>query len=196
MPVMPAAHAGAWPARWAASSSNPTVCRATNSRSYKRSATMTFIIPSASAASVPGRSTSTTSECAAASVSRTSMVTTNAPRRLAEARSSSPFPNEGVQQPAGVPDDLAGSVPADAEEPAAVRILLVPRDLHQPAVLDLNQHPAQGRVAIHRTHRPNYACGGAGHGDRISRDGQLQNATWARAVKTWMGPRSRLNAGG
>ena len=32
-------------------------------------------------------------------------------------------------------------------------------------------------------------------GERISRYDPLQNATWARALKMWMGPRSRLNAG-
>ncbi len=81
-----AAHAGVYVVTCAASASNPTVCAATNARRTRCSATITCIIASASAASVPGRISSVSSDCAAASVSRTSIVTTWAPRRRAAAR--------------------------------------------------------------------------------------------------------------
>ena len=48
-------------------------------------------MPRASAASVPGRMISTSSDCAAASVRRTSMVTTWAPRRRAVTRCGAVF---------------------------------------------------------------------------------------------------------
>ena len=56
---------------------------------FRRS--MTDIIASASAASVPGRIRIISSDCAAASVSRTSIVTTWAPRRRAAARCGAVF---------------------------------------------------------------------------------------------------------
>src|SRR5438094_562483 len=162
MPVTPAAHAGEWRATWAASSSNPTVCRATNSRSYRRSATMTCIIPSASAASVPGPRSDRLPAGGAHPVD--DEVQGFVPARLPPGTVSSPFPDERVQDPIRIADDLARSMPTDAEEAAAVRILLVTRDLHHAAFLDLDEHPAQGRVAIHRTHGPDHACPAASHG--------------------------------
>ncbi len=85
-PVSAAAQATSCFATCAASASKPAVWRATKGASYSRSATMTCIMPRARAASVPGRSRSVSFECAAASVLRTSMVTTYAPRRFAAAR--------------------------------------------------------------------------------------------------------------
>ena len=85
-PVIGAAQAGGCEATCARRASKPSVWPATNSRSHRRSATITCISASASAASLPGRTRTTSSACAAASVSRTSSVTTRAPRRRAAAR--------------------------------------------------------------------------------------------------------------
>src|SRR5678815_3632947 len=86
MPVIGSAHAGECARRCAASASKPSVCRSMNARSCRLSRTTTCIMARASAASVPGLSTKTSSDWAAASVSRTSIVTTCAPRHLAAAR--------------------------------------------------------------------------------------------------------------
>ena len=85
-PVTRSAHSGVCVATCAASGSKPSVWRATNARSTRPSAMSTCIMPSASAASVPGRTSTVSSDCAAASVSRTSMVITWAPRRRAAVR--------------------------------------------------------------------------------------------------------------
>ena len=84
-PVIAAAHSGVWPFRCAASASKPRVCCAMKARSWRCSATITCISPSASAESVPGLRRTTSSDWRAASVSRTSSVTMKAPRRRAAA---------------------------------------------------------------------------------------------------------------
>ena len=85
MPVMGAAHAGEYSFTCAASSSKPTVCCATNARSWRPSSTITCIIASASAGSAPGWIRNVSSDSAAASVWRISIVTTWAPRLRAAA---------------------------------------------------------------------------------------------------------------
>ena len=90
-PVMGAAHSGPSGRTWAAKASNPTVWRATNSASWRPSPISTDIIASASAASVPGRIKIVSSDCAHASVSRTSIVITRAPRRRAATRCGAVF---------------------------------------------------------------------------------------------------------
>ena len=62
------------------------------------------------------------------------------------------------QQTARVADDLPRGLAADTQEAAAVRVVRVSADADEVPVLDLDQHPAQRGMAIHRAHRAD--CGG------------------------------------
>ena len=73
------------------------------------------------------------------------------PRHLPERRVPAVARERG-QQALRVSDDLARGVAAHAEEAAAVGIVRVARDLDEPPVLDGDQHPAEGRMAVHRAH--------------------------------------------
>jgi hypothetical protein len=57
-----------------------------------------------------------------------------------------------------IAEDLAGGLPADAQKASAVRVLLVAADPDHLPVLDLDPHPAQGGVTVHRTHGPDDAA--------------------------------------
>ena len=62
-------------------------------------------------------------------------------------------PHEGLGEAKPVVGDLGGGAAPDAEEAAAVGIVLIALDALQPSVLrHLDQHPAVRRVAVHRAH--------------------------------------------
>src|SRR5439155_24701768 len=58
-----------------------------------------------------------------------------------------------MKQPLGIADDLARRVAPDAEKATAVGIVGIAADRFDLAVLDVDEHSAQRRMAIHRTHR-------------------------------------------
>jgi hypothetical protein len=60
--------------------------------------------------------------------------------------------NERIQQSGGVAYDFFRRVSPDAEEAAAVGIVLVALDAHERAVAHLREHPAEGRMTAHRAH--------------------------------------------
>lgn len=66
----------------------------------------------------------------------------------------------GMEEALRVVDDLPRGVSADAEEAAAVRVVGVAADSDDPPVLRVHEHPAERRVAVHRTHGPDGAAGG------------------------------------
>src|SRR6516165_362468 len=76
------------------------------------------------------------------------------PACLAPGAARAALPDHGMEHSIRVADDLARCVSADAQKALAVRILLVTADRDDASVFDLDEHAAQGRVAIHRTHRP------------------------------------------
>src|SRR5215469_3338973 len=139
------------------------------------------MIPSASAASVPGRMISTSSDWAAASVRRTSIVTTCAPRRRAFTRWGAVLgwlarlaPHSTIRLPvvvahvllgiglerAGEPDAEAAEAPADhgGRPPlAAPQVGEPPQQLrvHSRAVVggeEAVSRPEPDRLAPHRLH--------------------------------------------
>ena len=62
-------------------------------------------------------------------------------------------PNHRIKEPPRVADDLARGLAPDAEEPLAVRVVGVAAHTDEPALLHLHEHPAEGRMAVHRAHR-------------------------------------------
>ena len=77
-------------------------------------------------------------------------------RKLGEAPTA-PGPHERVEEPVRIVLDLSGRLAPDAEEPAAVGVVRIAADAQKAPVLDVHQHPAEGRVAVHRAHRPDRA---------------------------------------
>ena len=90
-----------------------------------------------------------------------------------------------MKQALGVADDLAGRVAADAEKATAVGILGIAADRFDPAVLDVDEHSAQRRMAIHRTHR-------AERGHR--KEGYRRTAAAASGAGLGLQRRRRLHA--
>ena len=62
---------------------------------------------------------------------------------------------ERAEEPLVVADDLPRRVSSDAEESLAVGVVGIATDAQHAPVLDFDQHPAQGGMAIHRAHRAN-----------------------------------------
>src|SRR5206468_6430223 len=58
-----------------------------------------------------------------------------------------------VEQAPGVAQDLSGGLPTHAQEALAVRILLVAAGSDNPPIFELDEHPAERRVTVHRAHR-------------------------------------------
>ena len=109
------------------------------------------------------------------------------PRRLAPGVG----PRRGERGPAGaaaagVADDLARGLAAHAEKALAVGIVGVAPHADEPAVLDLDQHAAEGRVAVHRAHRADDAQagrGGRGHGAIIPAEAAARHARPRRRAR-------------
>src|SRR5262249_18547234 len=62
-----------------------------------------------------------------------------------------------VEQPPRVVEDLSGRLSTDAQETLAVRIFLVAAGADDPPILELDEHPAERRVAVHGAHRADNA---------------------------------------
>ncbi len=74
------------------------------------------------------------------------------PADLLPGAAARPSP-QGMEEPARVVDDLARRMAADAEEPAAVGVVrIAPHAVDAAALVEVDQHPAQRRMAVHRTH--------------------------------------------
>src|SRR5436190_20198002 len=63
--------------------------------------------------------------------------------------------DQRLQEAPRVADDLSRGLTPDAEKAAAVRVVGVPADPDETTVLDLDEHPAQGRMTAHRAHGSN-----------------------------------------
>src|SRR5207244_11128325 len=60
--------------------------------------------------------------------------------------------DERVEEATRVADDLARGLAADAQKAPAVGSVEIAPDAEEPPVLDLDEHAAQGGVAVHRAH--------------------------------------------
>ena len=101
------------------------------------------------------------------------------PRRLSPRVGPAARAHQRVQQAVGVADDLARGLAALAEEALAVGVVGVAPQAHEAAVLHLDQHAAEGRVAVHRAHRADDAQagrGGHGHGAIIPAEAAARRA--------------------
>jgi hypothetical protein len=64
-----------------------------------------------------------------------------------------------MEKPLRVVDNLTRGVTADAEKAAAIRIVGVAADGGDPSILEVHQHSAERRMAVHRAHRADRAQG-------------------------------------